>query len=57
MKTKGGSQYLVSANSLMGIGEGEISITNTQVFVRVRRLAFSRNIHLWGELKIMDWDG
>jgi hypothetical protein len=39
MKTKGKPQYLVSANFLMEIGEGEISITNPQFFARVRRLA------------------
>ena len=42
MKTKGGSQYVVSAIFFREIGEVKIRNTNPQFFASVRELVYSR---------------
>jgi hypothetical protein len=39
----------------MAIGGVKNRTTNPQFFASVRSLASSRNIQLWGKLKIMGW--
>jgi hypothetical protein len=53
------SQFPKGSNSffLIVIGEVKIRTTNPSFFASVRRLDFSRNIQLWGKLKIMGWCG